>query len=174
MQTDLQVLQDRVSRLESVLGPTPSTPAPCIHARTQDALKKLREQIPDEMAAARRAVGMLSYATPGLRGLGVARRARAARAEGVVDRAAAGLSEMEALLQGMEFPGSGLPVDQACIEELSQLERTIACEALPAVEDEEQTLDRLLIDFNDTTARLNNQILALAGALRELDESKER
>lgn len=171
MQTDLQVLHDRVSRLETVLGSRPAPQSSCIHARTQDALKKLREQVPDEMAAAHRAVTMLSYATPGLRGLGVTRRARTARAESAVDRAATSLAEMEALLQGLELPSSNLPVGCERMEELSRLERIVVCETKPAVEDDEEKLDRLLVDFNDATARLNNQILALADTVRKMDKS---
>lgn len=171
MQTDLQVLGDRISRLETLLGTEGSEQSQCIHVRANDALQKLRTQVPDEMAAARRAVAMLAYATPGLRGLAATRRARVARAEAVVNRAAIGLNDIDALLEGMEFPGNNLQKIRENATELSRLERVIVCDAQPAVEDVERRLDELLVDFNDATARINNQILALAGTLKEMDDA---
>lgn len=174
METDLQVLSNRIARLESLLGPPPPTQSPCIHERAKKAQQNLRTHVPDEMAAAHRAVTMLSHSTPSLRGLQYARQTKAARAEYAVNRVAAALQDMEAVQDGLQMDADTLCVDSELQDALCNVQTRLADVEAPAMEVEEQNLDRLLMEFSDATARLNTRIVDLARTIRGPDNGDEK
>lgn len=167
METELQVLVERITVLEELLGPPPTSPSPCLHRRIRAAHRDLCKIVPDEMAAAYRAVQLLSHVTPSLRSLRYARRARAARAEEVVDRVATALAEMEVLSDEGQVDGSSLRIDRRLGDELQDLQSRISEQISPAVQEEEQAMDDLLMKFNEATNHLNDRILSLADAVRK-------
>lgn len=166
MTSDVEVLRERICRLESIIGSGASTQSSCIHIQVKGALAALRTQVPDEIVSARHAVEALSSAASGLRGLAATRCARIEHAEALVDRVAEALAEMDDLESAVTLPGRDLPIKSKQIQMLDVLHHTVACDIAPTVETEEQQLDRVLVDFNDATARLNSQIIALATKIK--------
>lgn len=169
MQSDMQVLRERIARIESVVGSGLPQQSSCLHVQMQHALNSIRKHIPDEIVAARHALDMISYAAPGLRGLSAARQARVEHAEAVVDRVVKALVEMDTLERSMTIPGNDLPINRGHLQKLDILQQKVMCEAEPQIESEEQRLDRVLVDFNDATLRLNHRILAMANKIKGMD-----
>eukprot|EP00177_Eucheuma_denticulatum_P000634 GFKZ01001140.1.p2 GENE.GFKZ01001140.1~~GFKZ01001140.1.p2 ORF type:complete len:167 (+),score=36.12 GFKZ01001140.1:327-827(+) len=162
MNTDLQVLSDRLDRLEAFLGPLPS-PNVCLLSDLSSLQSRLRSVIPDEAAAASQAVGMLSTTCASLRELSSTRRQRALRAGKIVDATGAGLVEMEGLMEGLNMEGFSPP--RAEKKRVQELEGRVA-EIEKNVEEEEMKVDELLEEFDRATKKLNGRIAALAEAVR--------
>lgn len=161
MDTDLQVLHERVSRLEAILGPLPASK--CIHFSFYSTRDRLRAIVSDEVVAAARAIRMLSHATPQLRSLFQARRVRVTHAQNVVDHAVLMLQELEALTQGMRLGEFCIPADnevelRKMKNRMQTLERQVG--------GEEKHVDALLAEFEAVTRRLNARIIALAELAR--------
>lgn len=157
MEVDLQVLNDRVSRLEALFGPLPASN--CIHGVLFSLRARLRALVSDEVVAAARTVRMLSHTAPHIRNLSQARRARAARAGHVVDCVAAMLQELDALTQGVRLGElCTTAMEGAELQKMNNKVRKLEED----VEEEEKQVDELLAEFELATKRLNARIVALA------------
>lgn len=161
MDTDLQVLHERVSRLETILGPLPVSK--CIHSSIAPMRDRLREIVSDEVVAAASAVRMLSHTTPNLRGLSQVRRARVTHAQNVVDRAVLMLQKLEDLVQGTRSGEFCITVqDGAKLHEINRRVQMLEKQ----VGEEEQKVDALLAEFESVTTRFNKCIVNLAELAR--------
>lgn len=170
MNTDLQVLSDRLDRLEAFLGPLPS-PTTCLLSDLTCLQARLRSVIPDEAAAASQAVGMLSRTCTSLFELSSSRRQRALRAGKIVDATGARLVEMEGLMEGISMEGIGVAREEK--RRIEDIEGSVTG-VEKDVEDEERKVDKVLEEFERATRRLNGRIAALAEAVRERKDGNEQ
>lgn len=164
METDLTVLARRVASLERTLGPAPLGAVASLRALD----KRLSALVPADMLRAHERVRALRAAVPPLGSERLARRARAAAAEGVVDDAVAHLEEMRALDDGVRGAGGRVADIAAAGGEVAQLQ-TVAAEAAAAGADDDERIERLLADYNAAVAGLNKRFLAMAAKVRRLE-----
>jgi len=169
MERDLQHLSERIGQLEAQIGQKPpEATSDDLHTCLRKTQVALREQVPDEMAAASRAVTMLSHAAPRVPAAARARRQQALEGGRVVDAAVDALCEME-LLVGAGLHAGGLVVSDDVAAGLRAVAGRVEGAVMEEMEKEDLALDELLVDFNECTARLNHRILSLAGKIAERD-----
>lgn len=156
METELAVLTSRIAALERLVG-QPDTPGVSLHSALTKGVSKLREHVPDELAAATRAVQMLSLTT----GNSIE---RVGDADALVSGTAVSLEEMtelQAAVHGDVVLPAGLELVQAKLAE--------AEDSLDGVEGQ---VEKLLISYNSAIAGLNCRLVVLAGLVRELERRK--
>lgn len=166
MNTDLYVLSSRIQAIENQLGIRPASKQnETIQTSIQQCLTSLRQQVPDEIAAAKRAVTMLSHAAPRLPSAARLRRTEASSLEQTVDETILLLDEMQRLVKEMDDVDLSQVARNA--PRVEQLQSTLLTQLAPGIDREDAQLDKLLIDFNDSTARLNHHLISLAATMHE-------
>ncbi|CAN8070799.1 unnamed protein product [Agarophyton chilense] len=167
METDLAALKFRLSRLEALVGETPSK----INLMKDLTVlqKELRRSVPDEMAAAFKTVALLSS-------VGTLPATRAARMqqlsflEKTLEQSEDHVIEFDGLKHVLDEP---LDMEQLHPEALAALENRVYNVSSDVLE-EERNVDAVLIEFNRVTERLNNAILHTAKVLQSQSSSTQK
>lgn len=128
-----------------------------MHARVHAAQKQLQRHVPDEMAAAHRAVRLISpHVVRSTRN-----RDDAGRANEIVQRGVQTLQELQVLQPVLD---GGAP-QAGSAKEMRELQRRVRG-MREGIEKEEEKLDRLLVRFNEVTVRFNEAVVRMAAVLR--------
>lgn len=160
MDSDLVALKQRIGRVERLVGTSA-----CVNKNMLKELraahKHMQKVVPDEMAAAYKAVALLSsVATLPPSRAGCAHKLK--RVQGALQRAEAHVEPFVALQGVLE---GGVDVGALDRDALGLVERGVGDVSCRLME-EEQKVDALLVEFNDVTERLNSAILSMAQALQ--------
>lgn len=153
-------LKQRICRLERLIGNCSSTNTKLLKGM-QAAQKDVHKLVPDEMAAAYKAVALLcSVAT-----LPASRAGRAdklKRVDSALGRAEPYVEQLFALQNVLD---RGIELKDLDRDALGRVEVGV-CDIASKMTEEEQKVDALLVQFNEVTERLNSAILSMAQALR--------
>lgn len=168
MDTDVSSLLRRVKRLELLLGPVANEGNhPGLRTQLSTAAEELRSLVPDEAAAAQRALTLLST-TAGTSTCML--EARLSTTTQLVQRALPQLSHLDSLISESDdchVPPIISTDHFRTLAKLSQRARNVRCD-----QDHQDTqVDHLLAAFDSATARLNAAIHILANQVRALSPS---
>lgn len=161
MENDVLALARRVQRLEALLGVSDRNPH-VLDAQLDAACTTLRRQVPDEAVAALRALTLLNSVL-GSRTESIDERLRLINS--TVTHAEQDLAILKDHTQenrDAHIPPTFSKSDSDTVDYLVKRKSRLAIQ----IDEEEQAVDRLLMDFDAATARLNSSLLALAGQVR--------
>lgn len=168
MDVEVMMLKRRIKRLETLVGQQRAHDGGKLQLQLRAMSDGLRAHVPDEMAAAQRALALLSVTKGG------APHGDVRRACDVVDAVTPLLCAVRAGDFGHDG-GGGVPHCAPRVPAETEQMRGMVAARVGAlgdmVREEEGRVDELLQAFDGATARLNGVLLALAHHIRELSAS---